>query len=270
MAELRRQIRLYLLMRGAALRGAAQYRGNIAVMVLAGAVYQGSGFAFVGVLLHTFGTVAGWRLGEVAFLYGMRLLAHALWLVTLDGVGQADAAIREGHLDRMLLRPANTLGQLANHTRSLLPFGDLSVALVVFGVALTVADVDLSPGSVAFLLLAVVGGALIEGSAAVLVAGFSVRVPDTWALRTVLFDAFDTLGSYPLSIFGSGVQRVLTYVWPIAFVAFLPASVVLGRTGQLAVPATLGYATPAVGVVLFTLAYRFWRRQLRGYQGVGH
>jgi ABC-2 type transport system permease protein len=28
--------------------------------------------------------------------------------------------------------------------------------------------------------------------------------------------------------------------------------------------------TPAVGGLLFALAYRFWRRQLRHYQGVGH
>jgi ABC-2 type transport system permease protein len=46
--------------------------------------------------------------------------------------------------------------------------------------------------------------------------------------------------------------------------------VVLGRTDQLAVPAVLGYATPVVGLALFTLAYRFWRRQLRYYQGVGN
>jgi ABC-2 type transport system permease protein len=240
------------------------------MMVLAGAAYQGSGFAFVWALLHTFGTVAGWGLGQIAFLYGMRLLSHALWLVTMDGVGQADYAIREGHLDRMLLRPANPLVQLATYTRSLLPFGDLAMAIIVFGIALTAVDVDWSAGAVAFLVLAVVGGAFLEASVVVLMAGLSVRVLDTWAYRVMMLDAIDTLGSYPLSVFGTGVQRVLTYVLPIAFIAFLPASVVLGRTGQLAVPAWLGLLSPLVGLGLFALAYRFWRHQLRGYQGVGH
>jgi len=268
--RLRREIRLYLILRGAALRAATQYRGNVLTTMLAGAAYQGSGFAFVWVLLHTFGTVAGWSLGQIAFLYGMRLLSHALWLVTMDGVGLSDVAIREGQLDRMLLRPANPLVQLATNTRSLMPFGDLSMAILVFGIALTVADVDWSPASVLFLVLAVIGGALVEASVVVVIAGLSVRILDTWAFRLMMLDAFDTLGSYPLSIFGSGVQRTLTYVLPVAFVAFLPASVVLGRTGQLAVPAWLGYLTPVVGAGLFTLAYLFWKRQLRGYQGVGH
>lgn len=270
MAELRREIRLYLLLRGASLRGALQYRGNIAVMVLAGVAYQGSGFAFVWALLHTFGTVAGWGLGEIAFLYGLRLLAHALWLVTLDGVTQADSAIREGQLDRMLLRPANPLSQLAASTRSLLPLGDLSVAVLVFGIAVVVADVDWSAGAVAFLILAVIGGALLEASATVALAALAVRIIDTWAFRLVTYEAVDTLSSYPLSIFGPAAQRLLTYALPVAFIAFLPAGLVLRNTDHLAVPAVLGYATPLVGSVLFTLAYLFWRRQLRHYQGVGH
>jgi ABC-2 type transport system permease protein len=269
-AALRRESRVYLMLRAASLRGALQYRGNIAVMVLAGFVYQGSGFAFVWVLLHTFGTVAGWGLGEIAFLYGMRLLAHAVWLVALDGVTQIDSAVRDGRFEGMLLRPVNTLSLLATNTRSLLPFGDLSVAVLVFGIAVVVADVDWSPAAVLFLVFAVVGGALIEASATVAIAGLSVRIVDVWALRMVTYDAIDTLSSYPLNVFGGAVQRLLTYALPVAFVAFLPASLVLGRTGQLAVPAALGYATPVVGIGLFSLAYRFWRRQLRHYQGVGH
>src|SRR5687768_11990242 len=56
------------------------------------------------------------------------------------------------------------LSQLATTTRSLLPFGDLSVALLVFGIAVFVADIDWSPAAVIFLALAVGGGALIEAS----------------------------------------------------------------------------------------------------------
>ena len=59
--------------------------------------------------------------------------------------------------------------QLATETRSLLPFGDLSMAVLVW----------------------------------------------------VVDDAFGTLGSYPMGIFGAATQRVLTYGMPVAFVAFL-------------------------------------------------
>ncbi|MEV6349287.1 ABC-2 family transporter protein [Actinoplanes sp. NPDC051851] len=270
MAELTREVRLYLVLRAASIRGALQYRGNIAIMVLAGFAYQGSGFAFVWVLMHTFGTVAGWGLGDMAFLYGMRLLSHAVWLLLLDGVTHSDQSIRDGQFERMLLRPANTMSLLATNTRSLMSFGDLTVGVLVFGIAVTVADVDWSPLAMLFAVLAILGGALIEASVSVAIAGVSIRIIDTWAFRMVGYDAVDKLSSYPLGIFGNGAQKLLTYAFPFAFIAFLPANLLLGHDGDLAVPAWLGYLAPLVGIALFTLAYRFFHRQLRHFQGVGH
>ena len=81
LVTLRRTIRLYWILRLAAWRSALQYRLNILFMVAAGVAYQGVGFVFVWVLLHSFPTLAGWGLREVLFLYGLRLVAHALWSV---------------------------------------------------------------------------------------------------------------------------------------------------------------------------------------------
>ncbi|GFJ96330.1 hypothetical protein Prum_099720 [Phytohabitans rumicis] len=59
-------------------------------------------------------------------------------------------------------------------------------------------------------------------------------------------------------------------MFPLAFVAYLPAAVLLNRTGELAVPAWLAWASPAVGGLLTFLAYRFWRWQSRYYTSSGH
>jgi ABC-2 type transport system permease protein len=266
----RRAFRVYRLLLGASVRGALQYRVNLLITVAAGVAYQGSGFAFLWVLLHSVGTVAGWGLGQLAFLYGLRLLAHALWLVTLAGLTRADDLIREGVFERMLLRPADPLLQMAAYRRDVMPFGDVTVALAVFVIAASVAHVAWSPLTVLYLVLMVAGGALIEASAQVVVSAVTIRVQNTWPLRMFVDDSIGNLSSYPMAVFGTGTQRLLTYALPVAFVAYLPASLLLGRTGDLAVPAALGYATPLVGVALFALAYLLWTRQLRHYQGVGH
>ena len=62
----------------ASLRGELQYRANFLIMALMGIVYQCTGFAFIWVVLARFQALAGWTLGEVAFLYGLRLIMHAL------------------------------------------------------------------------------------------------------------------------------------------------------------------------------------------------
>jgi ABC-2 type transport system permease protein len=263
-------VRLYWLLQRASWRSALQYRLNIAVTVLGGALYHGSGFAFLWVLLHTVHTLAGWDIGAVAFLYGLRLLAHALWLVVIGGVTWVDRLVREGEFERMLLRPVNPLLQVITTRRDLMYLGDLSTALAVFGVAAVVAPVDWSPGAVGLIALAVLGGALIEGSVQLAVGALSFRLLYSWPLRLFADDSVSMLASYPHRVFGPAAQRVLTYALPVAFIAYLPASTLLGRTGELAVPPVLGYAGPLVGAGLFALAYAVWTRQLRHYQGVGH
>jgi len=62
---------------------------------------------------------------------------------------------------------------------------------------------------------------------------------------------------------------VLTFVLPIAFVAYFPATVLLGRTDALSVPAWLAALAPLVGALLFTAAYTFWRHQIRHYSSSG-
>ena len=63
----------------AALRSGMQYRVDFVVGTIMAVAYQGSGFAFLSVVLARFHTIAGWTFGQVAFLYALRLLAHALW-----------------------------------------------------------------------------------------------------------------------------------------------------------------------------------------------
>jgi ABC-2 type transport system permease protein len=57
---------------------------------------------------------------------------------------------------------------------------------------------------------------------------------------------------------------------PLAFVAYVPATVLLDRTGELSIPVWVAYLAPLVGVVWFALAYRFFAHELRHYQSSGH
>lgn len=263
-------MRLYWILQRASLRGALHYRMNLLVMVVTGAIYQGSGFAFVWVVLHRFPSLAGWSFAQVAFLYGLRLLAHALWLLPFNALLTFDWLVREGEFDRYLLRPLNPLVQLmTTRTMRMGSAGDLVAGIAIFAVAARAAGVDWSPLAIGFCVLAIAGGALIEAAVQLGLAGLTFRLLDTYNLREAVDDLFSTFGSYPLKIFGAGTEWLLTFVVPVAFAAYLPASTLLG-TGDLRVAPWLGYAGPALGLGLFVLAYRFWRGQLRYYQSAGH
>ncbi|GAA3643345.1 ABC transporter permease [Nonomuraea antimicrobica] len=265
MAEILRALRLYVLLQRASARGAMQYRMNTVIGILSGAIWQGTGFAFIWVVMHTFPSLAGWGLAEIAFLYGLRLTAHALAMIPLMSMNDIQWLVLGGEFDRFLLRPLNPLVQLMGNRMGIAQFGDLLVGLTLLAVASQSAQVPWSAWLIAFCLIAIVGGALIEAAFFLALCSLSLRMIDTFALRVFVDDVFSKFGSYPMKIFGGAVEWVLTFVVPVAFVAYVPASVVLGKLDSPWAP-----AAPLLGVVLVALAYRVWRSQLDHYQSVGH
>jgi ABC-2 type transport system permease protein len=57
-------------------------------------------------------------------------------------------------------------------------------------------------------------------------------------------------------------------VLPIAFLAYLPASLVTGQTQGRAVPALVVALIPLVGLAAFVASRFFWNASLRRFQGV--
>ncbi|MGH3169130.1 MAG: ABC-2 family transporter protein, partial [Trebonia sp.] len=127
-----------------------------------------------------------------------------------------------------------------------------------------------SPASVLYLLAAIIGGAMIECSLQLFLSAFTFRLLSTRALRLNFIDnIMNNFGNYPFAVFPSAMRFALTYVLPLAFVAYLPASVLLHRTHELSVALWVAIAAPALGPVLFAAAHKFWYSQLKHYKSTG-
>ncbi len=253
----------------AAIRGQLGYRANFALLAVMGVAYQGSGFAFVWTVLRQFHTIDGWSFADIAFLYAMRLLAHAAFYLPLNQLDFLADTVREGSFDRFLVRPLNPLLQLMTNRFQLNAVGDLLTAAAFFAVAASSADVDFSPVHVLYLVAAVIGGALAEGAFVLATSSLGFRFLQIWAVMGLVDSVYLMFGSYPIRIFGSTASWLLTWVVPVAFVAYIPSSVMLGRTSGLSLSPAVAWAAPAVGLAFFAVAYAIWFRQLRGYQSVG-
>jgi ABC-2 type transport system permease protein len=254
----------------AGLKGQLQYRANFVIDVVMGLVFQGTGFAFIWVVLARFQAVAGWTIGEVAFLYGLRLTAHALWGLAFGYMTRVGWLVRRGELDRYLLRPMPALLYLSVERVHVGAIGDMIGGLALLLAASRAIAVDWSPLALGYLVLAVAGGALVEAAVRLFVNAFAFRLVEMGAANFILETLFSNFGTYPLSIYTAAVRIALTVLVPVAFVAYVPAAVLLARTGELQLHPLIAYGAPLVGVVLFALAHRFWRGQLRHYQSAGH
>ena len=263
-------VRISFAFAGAALRAEVQYRLNLLVGIGVGLAFQITGFLFIWVVLSRFHSLGGWSLGDIAFLYGLRLTAHGLWLIPLNRLVELDEEVRQGRFDVYLVRPLNPLLQFTTIRFRINVLGDVVGGVVLFAAATRLVGIDWSPPAVGYLALALIGGAALEGSLQLACSAMAFRWLDTWGLRLMLDDVFSNFGNYPLHIFGGVSQWLLTFVLPLAFVAYLPATVLLHRTAELSIHPLFAYLAPLVGAACFIAACCFWMRQMRNYQSSGH
>jgi len=254
----------------ASIRSEFQYRANAITSILGGLLYQMTGFVTVWIIVARFNEIGGWSLGEITFLYGMRLTSHGIFYACFSQMFEADRVLLTGEYDRYLLRPFSPLLQLFTRKLRINCFGDLLGGTLLLSVASSRVDVDWSPAAVLFLLAAVVGGALVEGSVQITLGSLSFRFLQTTSVRTTVNEVFNLYGNYPFSIFPKLLEYLLTFALPVAFVAFLPSTLILNRRDSLHVSPVLAAIAPLVGGTLFLIALRIWRWQSRNYQSSGH
>jgi ABC-2 type transport system permease protein len=261
--------RHYRLLLRLAWRAQLQYRANFLTVMLGGITLQGIQLLFLGVLLAKFKVIAGWDFTEVAFLFAIRLAAHSFYVVPFGALLHTDVAIQEGDFDRYLLRPVTPFLQLITRQFPMMALGDALLglaALVIFSIS---APIDWSPGKIVFLVAAVIAGGLVEAGIQTTLCGFSFVMTSTASLRIFADTTITQFSGYPLTIFGRWGLYSLTFLFPMAFIAFLPATVLLGRADETPLPVWLSYCSPLVGLGWFVLGYVFFTKMTRYYTSPG-
>ncbi len=270
MERIAQRVSVVLAMAGASLRSEFQYRANVITSILGGVIYQLTGFVVVWIIVARFAEIGGWNLSEIAFLYGMRLTWHGIFYATISQMCEIDRVLINGEYDRFLVRPMSPLAQVLTRWLRVNCFGDLIGGVALLVVASRSVEVDWSAPAIALLLAAVVGGALIEGAVQIAMGSLSFRFLQISTLQAAVNEVFNLYGNYPYRIFPQLVQYLLTFALPIAFVAYLPASVILDKTGGLHVSTALAWGAPLIGAMLFAIALRVWNHQSRLYQSAGN
>jgi ABC-2 type transport system permease protein len=254
----------------AGFRSTLQYRTDTFIVIAMALAFQCTGFAFIWVLLSQFESLAGWTLGQVAFLYGLRLIVHALAGVLTGPIFSLEDQVRSGEFDRYLLRPLSPLVQFMTQRVEISILGDFLGGLAIFVVANQTVGMAWTPMSILFLVLAIAGGALVEGSVRILIGALTFRTLSSQSLVFLADGVFSNYANYPLTIFSTVLQYVFIFIFPLAFVAFLPATVLLDKTSDLQVSPVFAFAAPVVGLIWAFAAAWIFNRELSHYQSAGH
>ncbi len=263
-------LRLFWRLLGASMAGQARYPASALMLTVGQFLATGIEIISVWALFHRFGAVQGWHVGEVALFYGLVNLMFAL----ADALGRGfdvlgPEFLRTGHFDRLLLRPRPLALQLMAHELRISRLGRLIQGGLVLVFATTQAGIAWTPAAVAVAAFAVLGGAALFLAILMLQATLAFWTVESLEVANVLTYGGVQAAQYPLAVYESWFRRLLTFVVPLACVAYYPALAILQHADPLGAPAWVGWVSPAAGFVFLALVSGVWRWGVRHYTSTG-
>ena len=222
-------------------------------------------FGFVFVLFSKIPRLAGWRFEEILFLYGFSLVPYGLFnVVSLNIYDFGSNYIIEGKFDRVLLRPISTLFQVLFEAFRIESLHEVAVGLLAIVIATRRMGLEWSAADLVLLLVYGFCGAVIYTSVFLILTSVSFWLEDRIGIAPPVWNLI-AFGRYPLNIYSSFVQFMLSWIIPFGFASFYPTVRLLGR-GEFRVYSAL---VPVVAAAFLGLALAVWRRGVRQYASTG-
>jgi ABC-2 type transport system permease protein len=269
--NLKRSLALYFRLLGIQVRSQMQYRLSFWMDIASTFILEVVYFFSFAVLISQYGGLAGWSLGEIAFLMGMAQIGFGLMDMFFSGF-DPDALspmIRQGKLDQVLLRPVNISLQIMGMRFVVRRVGRVLEGLGVFIFALTQLDLSWTISKVVYFPVVILSQVI--GMGALFIAGATLTIwthQPVEAINTLTYGGNEVM-SFPMGIYPLWMRRFFMFVVPIVFLNYYPALYFLDKPDFLGLPGWVSFCAPLAATIMIFLALKFWEFGLRHYQSTG-
>ncbi len=271
MSNLGFSLGIYWRLIGVQIRSQMQYRTAFLLEIFSSGLTLFLFFVSLAFVLQRFGSLGGWTLGEIAFLWGTVEFAFGLMDMTFSGFdpGSFGKQIRQGLLDQLLLRPVNLTAQVFGSEFVLRRLGRVGQGVVILVIAITLADIEWTAAKVAYYPLVVLGLVCFFGGLFIIGATITFWTVDSIEAVNILTYGGSEMMAYPMHIYPDWLRRTFTYIVPAIFLNYYPALYFLDKPDVLGRAPIFAFLAPLVGGGILLVALRFWRFGLRHYQSTG-
>jgi ABC-2 type transport system permease protein len=264
-------MRDYLTLVSAVVRSQLQYRTSFFVDAVTVGLSNLMEFIAFTLAFAGFGSIGGWSLWQVAFLWGLSEAAFGTMDMIFSGFDPATFSqhVKRGTLDQMLLRPLGLVTQVFASDFALRRIGRIAQGLAIFLLANTGAGVVWTPDKLIYLPVVFVSAVAFYG--ALFVFGATMCFWSTEGLEVINVFTYGgtTMASYPMHIYNDVVRRLFTFVIPTALMIYYPALFFFDMPDPTGLPKTAQFLAPLAGFGLLALAMLAWRLGVQRYQGTG-
>lgn len=254
----------------ASLRAQAQYPGSTIMLAIGQFGATIIDIFAVWALFDRFGSVAGWRFGDVAFFFGLVSIAFSFADFLTRGFDVLGSEfIRTGNFDRLLLRPRSLTLQLVGHDFRLSRFGRTLQGLIVLAAGTADLGFTWDAPAVGLALWTVAGGVALFAGLLVLQGTMAFWTTESLEAMNLLTYGGVQAAQFPLSIYAGWFRNFLIFVIPLGCVAYFPVLAILGKPDPLGAPDWILPFTPLAGFLFLGASFVAWSFGVSKYTSTG-
>lgn len=215
-------------------------------------------------LLGRIGGVDDFTYGQVLLCFSVIMMSFSVGELAGGGLATFPGMLREGGLDRILVRPRSVIGQVIMPNMDFSRVGLLIQAAVVLCIAIPASGVQWTWQKILVLGMMTACGSVVFFCLFLILATLSFFTIQPLDCLNILTYGMREFGQYPFSIYGETVLRLLTFVVPLALVQYYPLLYLLDRERGI----LYGFA-PLLSLLFLIPAGLLYRIGLRSYQSTG-
>jgi ABC-2 type transport system permease protein len=228
-----------------------------------------SGVWMLKIIVERFHALNGWEFPQLAFLYGLGLLSHGLVVVFFINTWHIDNMVIEGSFDRLLLRPMNVFFQLIASYVNFIGLIDLIPGMLIFFYACHLVHIQWSMLLILKLVFIILGGVFIRAALFICLGSVSFWTKRSSSLVGFTLTLLERTTMYPVNIYPIVLQIIFTFLIPIGFISFYPASEFLGKGIGFHIPWSMALWTPVVGIICFMISQWIFTLGMKKYESAG-
>ena len=262
---MKRYLRLYQVLVKQFLKVIMQSKVDFLMGLVGFFFIQATGIIFLYLIFEQIPALQGWTLEQLIFIYGFaqiprgidHLLTDNIWLV-------AWRLVITGDFDRYLLRPMNVFFQVIAEKLQPDALGELLIGSILVIISIKNGVVSITPLHVLLFVVSVFAGSIIYTSIKTFFASFAFWIKRSGVFLQVAYEMSD-FAKYPTEIYHKGIQFIITWVIPFAFVAYLPAGYFLGKVNV----AVIGIEC-IIALIFWCIAYAVFHYGIKCYESAGN
>jgi ABC-2 type transport system permease protein len=248
-----------------------QYRFSLLMDILSTAMFSVTEMGGLILILGQVGTLSGWSLWELIFLYSIAEASFGWMDMIFSGFDPDYFApkVRSGDFDKLLLRPYPITLQMMSSRFEVRRLGRILTGTILFFIAASQVSIDWNVWKGFYTFTILLSQVMLFGS--LFIFGSTITF---WTIERVEMMNIVTYGgreviSYPMDIFPRWMRRFYIFVIPFIFFNYYPGLYLLNKPDPLGLPVISPFLAPFLGVFFLYLALQFWKFGVNHYQSTG-